>query len=162
MEKENKIVLKNERNGHVNKLVNELGSWGFFKVIYRNDMLKILGMNILMLILFVPVGYLAYRYLIQVSQFTSRLPVGNAIGFGYAPWLGVGAEISRLTNLAMSELLLWMLAAGAVVGLSVAGGMAIIRDSFWTVVSSFSRPSGAESLKTALRASFALFCLWAV
>ena len=84
MEKENKIVLKNERNGHVNKLVNELGSWGFFKVIYRNDMLKILGMNILMLILFVPVGYLAYRYLIQVSQFTSRLPVGNAIGFGYA------------------------------------------------------------------------------
>ncbi|MFR3346600.1 MAG: hypothetical protein ACLTSK_00890 [Christensenellales bacterium] len=132
MEKENKIVLKNERNGHVNKLVNELGSWGFFKVIYRNDMLKILGMNILMLILFVPVGYLAYRYLIQVSQFTSRLPVGNAIGFGYAPWLGVGAEISRLTNLAMSELLLWMLAAGAVVGLSVAGGMAIIRDSFWT------------------------------
>lgn len=132
MEKENKIVLKNERNGHVNKLVNELGSWGFFKVIYRNDMLKILGMNILMLILFVPVGYLAYRYFMQVSQFTSRLPVGNAIGFGYAPWLGVGAEISRLTNLAMSELLLWMLAAGAVVGLSVAGGMAIIRDSFWT------------------------------
>lgn len=77
MEKENKIVLKNERNGHVNKLVNELGSWGFFKVIYRNDMLKILGMNILMLILFVPVGYLAYRYLIQVSQFTSRLPLAT-------------------------------------------------------------------------------------
>lgn len=132
MEKDNKIVLKNERSGHVNKLVNELGGWGFFKVLYRNDMLKILGMNILMLIFFVPVFYLAYRYFSQVAQFTSRLPVGNAIGFGYAPWLNVDVELSRLTGIAMTELLLWMLAAGALVGISFAGGMAIIRDSFWT------------------------------
>ena len=133
MEKENnKIILKNERSGHVKKLVNELGSWGFFKVIYRNDMLKIIGLNLMLLILFAPAIFLGYRYTSQVAQFTARLPVSNAIGFGFAPWFSVAAELARLSGIAMTELLLWMLVASVIVGISVAGGMAVIRDSFWT------------------------------
>jgi hypothetical protein len=39
------IHLDGERSGHVTKLVNELGSWKFFKYLYAKDFMKIMGLN---------------------------------------------------------------------------------------------------------------------
>ena len=46
-----KIALENERCGHVTKRLNRLNTWKFFQVLYRENMWRVFGLNILVLLL---------------------------------------------------------------------------------------------------------------
>ena len=50
-----KIALENERCGHVTKRLNRLNTWKFFQVLYRENMWRVFGFNILVLLLIVPI-----------------------------------------------------------------------------------------------------------
>ena len=42
-----KIKLENERSGHVTKRLNRLSTWGFFKVLYRDNIFRLFGFSLL-------------------------------------------------------------------------------------------------------------------
>ncbi|MDD4291643.1 MAG: hypothetical protein PHX51_05355, partial [Clostridia bacterium] len=78
-----KVMLAGERSGHVEKLVNELSGWGFFKYLFSAQMFKIIGLNIIMLLLAVPVVYLPVRYTIMENANTaSNYPYSYSVGLG--------------------------------------------------------------------------------
>ncbi len=130
--KYNEIKLANERNEHVSKRLNRLSTWKFFTVLYRDQMLKILLSNILLLIFFLPAVVVFYFNTLDVAQITNILPSANALGMGASVWTGVTDYVSGQSLIISNEYHLWLIPALAALAFTLSGGFAIIRDAFWT------------------------------
>ncbi len=132
-EKEEVIYLKGERSGHLEKLVNRLGSWQFFKVLYVNSSLRILGMNIMMLIIALPIAYLVFSYsYLQWMGLSSYYPSSGTFIFNTTVWFGLESFLAEIESEKALQSALWgsLLFIWGTILLS--GGFAVIRDSFWT------------------------------
>jgi len=128
-----KIKLANERSTHVEKRLNRLGVWKFFKVLYRDSMLKIFLFNFLLLIFAVPI-FLVYYFLIfqETYALTSTLPTANFLGIGSSVWLDVGRYTAEQTQLITNGGFIWISVALLALAFAFSGGFAVIRDAFWT------------------------------
>lgn len=125
------IKLANERNNHLTKRLNRLSTWGFFKVMYRNSMGRLMATNFLMIALAVPLIYIMIVGNMAVLTLKASLPFYNSIGFGTGMWTDVvtffnQAVISQNINTA-----LWCILASIPFALMLSGGFAVIRDAFW-------------------------------
>ncbi len=128
-----KIKLENERSTHLTKKLNRLSTWQFFKVLYRNDMFKIILMNLLMMVFIVPAVLVwLFCYSSNAGLLAQQLPNANVIGIGTNVWLGVGAYYSEQLALINNTTHLWWILAFCALAFAFSGGMAIVRDAFWT------------------------------
>lgn len=127
-----KIRLKNERNSHVTKRLNRLGAWKFFKVLYRDNMWRLLGFSIMMLLCMAPIYLMQILGNMQLSRLAKTLPNLNSFGFSTGVWEGVGDYYAQqaASNSLMYGLL--TVAVSVMVFLVLSGGFAVIRDAFWT------------------------------
>lgn len=130
--KYNEIKLENERNGHLVKRLNRLSTWKFFSVLYRDQMLKLMLSNILLLVFFVPAVVVIYFNTVAVSNITGILPSYNALGMGSSVWLGVNDFLNQKSLILNNEYHLWLIPALIALAFTLSGGFAIIRDAFWT------------------------------
>ncbi len=127
-----KIRLNNERNSHVMKRRNRLGAWGFFKVLYRDNLWRLFGFSILMLIMIAPiflVGTLGQTALNEVYQ---KLPTQNIFGFSTGAWWDVEEYYQQQVFNSNVTYGLMMVGASLLTFVVFSGGFAVIRDAFWT------------------------------
>lgn len=127
-----KIRLKNERNSHVVKRLNRLSAWGFFKVLYRENVWRLLGFSMLMVICIAPIILMQMYGNLKLTELRQTLPNLNSFGFSSGVWTGVGEYYAQ--QVAQNNLTYGLLtvAVSLVTALVVSGGFAVIRDSFWT------------------------------
>lgn len=127
-----KIRLNNERNSHVVKRRNRLGAWGFFKVLYRDNLWRLFGFSLLMLLLVVPVYFVSYAGQRAISQVYQSLPMQNVFGFSTGYWGGVNDYYQQLVFDTNVNYGLMMVGASLILFVVFSGGFAVIRDAFWT------------------------------
>lgn len=131
--KQERLYLEGERSGHVEKLVNRLGSWKFFQVLYGNNMMRMFGMNIFMTILALPALYGFFYFTMFIWQgLSSYYPASGMFLFNSTIWFGfeqfnagIQSQIASSTALWGGVMIVWST-------LILSGGFAVIRDSFWT------------------------------
>lgn len=127
-----KIKLNNERNQHVTKRLNRLNTWNFFKVLYRENVMRLFGYSLLMILCVAPVIAVTIWGSYQNSALAMTLPQFNGFGFSTGVWEGMGEyyanEVAR-NNLFTG---LYCVAASLLIALVMSGGFAVIRDAFWT------------------------------
>ncbi|MEG2015243.1 MAG: hypothetical protein RR086_05870, partial [Clostridia bacterium] len=124
--------LENERSGHLTKRLNRLSTWGFFKVLYRNDMFRMIGVNLLLLVFAAPMVIVYYIYMMKLSTLQLSLPYFNGIGLGVSSWGGVAEYFATQSAILNNEMMLWLLLASLGLAVLFAGGFGIMRDAFWT------------------------------
>lgn len=127
-----KIRLNNERNQHVTKRLNRLNTWNFFKVLYRDNVMRLFGFSILMILCIAPIIVVMIWGGIKNTELSSTLPVLNGFGLSTGVWDGFAdyyAEQSAHNNLYTGLL---CVAASLLCSLILSGGFAVIRDAFWT------------------------------
>ncbi|MEG1923936.1 MAG: hypothetical protein RR307_05715 [Clostridia bacterium] len=127
-----RVALLGERSGHLTKLVNELGSWKFFKYLYANDMLKILAVNFIMLLISVPVLYfIISNTALETWRLSSNYPDAGSFLIGDNVWFGLSAFTANVNKNNLLNTSLWIALAFCVSPLIFSGGFAVIRDAFW-------------------------------
>lgn len=127
-----KIKLENERSGHVTKRLNRLSTWGFFKVLYRDNIFRLFGFSLLMIALIVPVIFMLMSGTIKINTLQQSLPLLNEIGFSTGSWDGVSAEYVNGVKSINNVTALYACLAGLACTFILCGGFAVIRDAFWT------------------------------
>lgn len=127
-----KIKLNNERNEHVTKRLNRLNTWNFFKVLYRENVMRLFGFSLLMILCVAPIVALIVWGNYNNTMFGMTLPQLNGFGFSTGVWNGMNeyfAEVTARNNLFTG---LYCVAASLLCALVFSGGFAIVRDAFWT------------------------------
>ncbi len=127
-----KITLGNERNQHVTKRLNRLSTWKFFGVLYRENVMRLFGFNILMLLCLAPILVAMLFGQANASLIEQNMPLVGSFGFGTGAW----RDALSSTNILIEDsnhLYGWYAVLGALLcTFMLSGGFAVIRDSFWT------------------------------
>ena len=126
-----KIALENERCGHVTKRLNRLNTWKFFQVLYRENMWRVFGFNILVLLLVAPIFVMMFISTQRVLELQQTLPtIGDQFSTG--AWVGVDS-VFQSQKFQLEVQYGWLMVAVSIVAsLILCGCFAVIRDSFWT------------------------------
>ena len=127
-----KITLANERNEHVTKRLNRLSTWGFFKVLYRDNMFRLFGFSMLMVLLVVPIIFMMFRGASTTGTMQQTLPILNELGFSTGAWSGVSDVYQQNVRSINDETVLFCCLCGLALSIMFSGGFAVIRDAFWT------------------------------
>lgn len=127
-----KIRLANERNEHVTKRLNRLGAWKFFRVLYRDNIWRLFGYSILMLLCLAPIFAVMVWGSITLSSLQQTLPTLNSFGFSTGVWSGVADYYDQQAMHSNVQMGLLAVAASMLATLIFSGGFAVIRDAFWT------------------------------
>lgn len=128
-----KVVLAGERSGHLEKKVNELGSWEFFKYLYGNFSWKLVVVNMIMLVLILPLVILTVNYTMLAGvNFASNLPTDETFLAGGTYWFGIKDYATSLKSGNMQNSAIWIALLIIWSTLVLAGGFSIVRDSFWS------------------------------
>lgn len=166
-----KIKLANERNSHVTKRLNRLNTWKFFTVLYRENIWRLFGYSILMILCLAPIVAMLVLGSFYKTQLLLGLPILNEAGFSTGAWEGMNDYIAAQSrNL---DVFYGLMAAvcGILAAIVLSGGFAVIRDAFWTgklsTVGVFKsigkgiKANIAYALITAVIISFSIFGLFA-
>ena len=126
------VVLENERSQGVEKLVNELTTFKFFKYIYAKSMFKMFGLNLLMCLFLAPLLVVYYNFIMKMSAVTSTMSLNASVGLGFSYWVGATEYYQTAVNSLKSTF--WLLAIPSITATSIAfaGGIAVVRNAFWT------------------------------
>lgn len=127
-----KITLDNERNEHVTKRLNRLSTWGFFKVLYRDNMFRLFGFSLLMILLIVPIIFMVFRGGSLTGTMQQTLPMLNELGFSTGAWDGVTDVYKQNVQSINDQTMLYCCLCGLLLSVMFSGGFAVIRDAFWT------------------------------
>ena len=127
-----KIRLNNERNEHVTKRLNRLNTWNFFKVLYRENIWRLFGFSILMILCLAPIFAVLILNSFNNATLMQSLPQLNSFGFSTGAWEGLTEYYAG--ELAHNNLIygLYAVLASLLAALVFSGGFAVIRDAFWT------------------------------
>ncbi|MDD3831290.1 MAG: hypothetical protein PHW00_01380 [Clostridia bacterium] len=127
-----RIKLENERSTHVQKRLNRLTTWQFFKVLYRDGFIRMFLTNILMIVCLVP-AIVAYVFMFnEIGVLGITMPVNNGLGIGSGAWLSVNQHYDQLALAINTEYTLWLCLGLLGVAFALSGAFAVVRDAFWT------------------------------
>lgn len=127
-----KIRLNNERNSHVVKRLNRLSTTKFFGVLYRENMFRLFGFSLLMIICMAPIFGMQFFATMQLTELKQTLPTLNGFGFSTGVWMGVDGYYAQQVASKNVYYGLLTVASSLLVSVVFSGGFAVIRDSFWT------------------------------
>ena len=127
-----KIKLDNERSDHVTKRLNRLSTWKFFRVLYRENIWRLFGFSLLMILCLAPIFAMIIFGSINLSGLEQTLPTLNSFGFSSGVWSGVADYYGQQVMQNKMQTGLLSISASVLVTLILSGGFAVIRDAFWT------------------------------
>ena len=127
-----KIRLGNERNEHVTKRLNRLSAWKFFRVLYRENIWRLFGFSILMILCLAPIFAVVLWGSYDLSGLEQTLPTLNSFGFSTGVWSGVGDYYNQQAMQSKIQTALFAAIASLLATIMFSGGFAVIRDAFWT------------------------------
>ena len=137
----NRILVGSEKSETYARSTLPSNRWELFWDIFKGRFWKLVGVNFLTLLFFVPLFFLLYYRLVLMSGYGARYPFSQAFGVGYqSPASMVGfTETIVFTVDALS--LIFLPLALIVAGFGVAGSAYVMRNMVWTeglfVVSDF-------------------------
>lgn len=106
--------------------------WALFWDIFKGRFSKLVIVNLLMLIFFIPmIAVIIFRYVYTTVQGVS-MPFASWVGTGYTPLpnlVGVPQQVVLSTNIQFGAL---MLVAALIAAVGIAGGIYVIRNMVWT------------------------------
>ena len=127
-----KIRLNNERNEHVTKRLNRLSAWKFFRVLYRENIWRLFGFSILMILCLAPIFVTIILGSYNLSGLEQTLPTLNSLGFSTGVWQGVTDYYNQQAMHSRIQTALFTVIASLLATIILSGGFAVIRDAFWT------------------------------
>lgn len=127
-----KIRLNNERNQHVTKRLNRLNTWKFFTVLYRENIWRLFGFSLLMLVCLAPTFVVLILGSFKAASLQQGLPLLNGFGFSTGAWEGMDEYIAQVTRQNSTFYGLMSAIAALLATVILSGGFAVIRDAFWT------------------------------
>lgn len=127
-----KIKLENERNAHVTKRLNRLKTWGFFKVLYRDNIWRLFGFSLLMLVCLAPIFVVQVMGSFNLAKFNQTLPNNNGFGFSSGVWTDLSQYYATYVSHHNIVYGLLTVAASILAFVVISGGFGVIRDAFWT------------------------------
>ena len=127
-----KIKLENERNEHVQKRLNRLTTWKFFRVLYRENIWRLFGFSILMIFCLAPIIAVIIIGSFNLSGLEQTLPTHNSLGFSTGVWNGVADYYSQRALENKVQTAMFAVVASVLGMFILSGGFAVIRDAFWT------------------------------
>lgn len=127
-----KIKLENERSEHVTKRLNRLSTWGFFKVLYRDNIFRLFGFSLLMIAFMAPILFMLVGGTYKVNTLQQSLPLLNEIGFATGSWNGVTDSYVEGVKAINDTTVLYTCLVALACSVIFCGGFAVIRDAFWT------------------------------
>ena len=127
-----KIRLENERNEHVTKRLNRLSAWKFFRVLYRDNMGRLIIFSFLMLLCLAPLFAMLVLGSYNLSSFEQTLPTLNSYGFSTGTWSGVADYYAQKVVHSRIQTALLSICASLLFTITLSGGLAVMRDAFWT------------------------------
>ena len=106
--------------------------WALFWDIFKGRFSKLVIVNLLMLVFFIPmILVIVFRYMYQSVQ-GMVMPFGSWVGIGYTPapnLVGVPQQVVLSTNLLFGAL---MIVAAFIAAVGISGGIYVIRNMVWT------------------------------
>ena len=128
----NRLLVGSEKSENYARNSLPSNRWELFWDIFKGRFWKLVGVNMLMLLFFIPLFFLLYYRLSLTAVYGSRYPFAQVFGVGYqAPVSMVGfAESIVFTVDAVS--LLFLPLALLIAGFGIAGGAYVIRNVVWT------------------------------
>lgn len=130
--KYHEVVLGGERSAHLEKKVNELGSWEFFRYLYGNFSWKLVVVNMILLVFVLPCIILLLNFTTLTSvNFAANLPTDETFLAGGTYWFGIKDYTASLTSGNMQNSALWTAILIIFSTLALSGGFSVVRDSFW-------------------------------
>ena len=127
-----KIRLNNERNEHVTKRLNRLSAWKFFRVLYRENIWRLFGFSLLMILCLAPLFAMIVLGSINLSGLEQTLPTLNSFGFSTGVWSGVADYYNHQAMQSKIQTALFAVCVSLLATIILSGGFAVIRDAFWT------------------------------
>lgn len=127
-----KIKLNNERNQHVTKRLNRLNTWNFFKVLYRENIMRLFGFSLLMILCIAPIIAMMILGAGNNSTLGMKIPQFNGMGFSTGVWEGMQDYYAQQTALNNLYTGLYCILVSLLCAIILSGGFAVIRDAFWT------------------------------
>ncbi len=128
-----KIKLDGERNQHVTKRKNNLSAWNFFKVLYRDNLWRLFGYNLAMLLFIAPAYFMYMTAVVKVSNLVVDLPTSAPFNpFAVGIWSNVTSELATQSSAIFSHYGFFMALCGLCLAFMFSGGFAVTRDAFWT------------------------------
>ncbi len=128
----NRLLMGSEKSEDFARNSLPSNRWELFWDIFKGSFGKLVLINLLMLLFFIPLIFLLYCRSVLVASYGSMYPFSQGFGVGYlAPisFQGMSESIAYMTN-AQIYLLLPVTMIIAAVGLS--GGAYVIRNVVWT------------------------------
>ena len=127
-----KIKLNNERNEHVTKRLNRLSAWKFFRVLYRENMWRLFGFSLLMILCLAPLFAMILLGSFNLSGLEQTLPTLNSFGFSTGVWRDVADYYNQQAMQSKIRTAVLTVSASLLSTIILSGGLAVIRDAFWT------------------------------
>ena len=127
-----KIRLGNERNEHVTKRLNRLSAWKFFRVLYRENIWRLFGFSILMILCLAPIFAMIVVGSFNLSGLEQTLPTLNSFGFSTGVWGGVTDYYNQQAMQSKIQTAILAVVSSLLATIILSGGFAVIRDAFWT------------------------------
>lgn len=127
-----KIRLNNERSTHVTKRLNRLSTWKFFKVLYRENVMRLLGFSLLMILCIAPILIVMMLGSFKQTELEQTFPLFNSLGFSTGTWSDMNGYLTQQINRNSLNTGLFAAISAVLVTVILSGGFAVIRDSFWT------------------------------
>lgn len=127
-----KIRLNNERNEHVTKRLNRLSAWKFFRVLYRENIWRLFGYSLLMILCLAPIFVTLILGSYNLAGLEQTLPTLNSFGYSTGVWSDVVDYYNHQAMLSKIQTALFAVVASLLATLILSGGFAVIRDAFWT------------------------------
>ena len=127
-----KIRLANERSEHVTKRLNRLTTWKFFRVLYRENVWRLFGFSLLMILCLAPIFAMMILSSMNLSGLEQTLPTLNGFGFSTGVWMDVQDYYNQQAMTSKLQTGLLTVSASVLITLILSGGLAVIRDAFWT------------------------------
>ena len=127
-----KIRLGNERSDHVTKRLNRLGIWKFFRVLYRENMWRLYGFSFLMILCLAPIFAMIVFGSMNLSGLQQTLPTLNSFGFSAGVWTDVDGYYKQAAMTSRLQTGLLTASVSILATFILSGGLAVIRDAFWT------------------------------
>ena len=127
-----KIRLENERNEHVTKRLNRLSTWQFFRVLYRDNFGRLFIFSVLMLLCLAPLFAMIMLGSVNLSSLEQTLPTLNSYGFSTGIWSDVADYYAQEVVHSKIQTALLSICASLLFTITLSGGLAAMRDAFWT------------------------------
>ncbi|MBO4572482.1 MAG: hypothetical protein J5762_01770 [Clostridia bacterium] len=118
------------RDGFYRNQIN-VGRWAYGADIFRSNLSKIIGLNLMMLVFVAPIAYFLFVRYSQQFTLAHSAPFAGNVGVGYTPFPNLVAleesinlDINMYFFLKLPLMALWL-------GIGLSGGMYVMRNICW-------------------------------